>query len=311
MPVNIDYTPIGLLGALAGQAGESEAQQRQQVLNLQQQEMMNRQIAQSQAFSLQKAHDARQARAQYLKSPVADHVAERATERTTERDTELRQTRSQLDDMLGKGVIDATQYQKGILALMTGNKELLTQIFAQPKASAVKPNISNAEEVSAIREPFREKRRTLEQELQEVNKAVNDPKAAEYGTDLTDKKARQTELQKDIQDLYDQEGAAIGKWRAQGAKQYAPTDLPESAGTATITSYPEGTTPQEQSIYQMAQQVPGAKPILIRGQNPTATLAPSDTSDFPPASQFPEGHIGRRKSTGQTFIVQNGQWVPQ
>jgi hypothetical protein len=237
MPITIDYSPVAGLGALAGMAGQAEGQRAQQSADIaslqltnQAQAEANRNYAQSKAFSLQQAMADKFAAGQ-LRTPAADHIAEKNDLANKDKAAAQTQFKTQLDDMLSSGQIDTSQYGKGLLAYMTGNHAMMAQIMAEPKVKADKPNISNAEEVEIIRQPFRERRRGLEEQMQQVTKGLADPIATTAG--VANLKTQQTDLQQKIDALYDQEAIAIDQWR-KGGRKGAATPSPEGSGSITL-----------------------------------------------------------------------------
>jgi hypothetical protein len=239
MPITVQYGPIALAGGLATMAGQAEAQKTafQQSLQsgqlaLAQTSEANRARAQDRAFELQKAQ-ADRLMAEQTRTPAADHVAEKADIERADAAKEKAAFQKQLDAMLADGTIDQSQYQKGTMAYLTGNKTLMNQILAAPKAE--KPNISNAEEVDAIRQPFRERRRSLEQQLQAANKgAVEALTSSERDTALKQQKDTQAKIDAEFAG----ETAALDKWRKEGRGQL---ETPPAEGRVPqLTRGPDG-----------------------------------------------------------------------
>ena len=272
MPINIDYSPVGALTSAAAMAGQGEGQrqsfaQDMQLLDLtqRQNEAQMRQSAQNRAFDLQEAMASRQLAAQ-TRTPAADHIAERADLARSDRAAKQNQFKGQLDTMLSTGTIDPTQYQKGLMALMTGNETLMTHVLANPKATVEKPNISNAAELDVIREPFREKRRILESSLTSLNTNL-----AKFGSipEMAEPiKTQKNDIQKQIDDQFAQETAAIDKWRQAGHGQAATQATPgsgfltDASGQTTAISSDTGAFPGTGRMTTQATISPSMRAIL-------------------------------------------------
>lgn len=310
MPITVQYSPVtgmGLLAATAGAgAGRLEARKQQFAedvaslqLSQQAQAEANRQAAQNRAFSLQQAMADRMATEQ-RRTPAADHIAERVGLARAERDLEQKQFRTQLDSMLEKGSIDPAQYQKGLLAVMTGNSAMMAQIMATPKVTAERPNISNVEEVGIIRQSFREKRRRIETQSNKIlDNLFNPADIAVHGA----------AVQKQLDDLDTQETEALEKWRAEGRGQ-VPTEAPTATGSMTITRPPKRTprNQSEQNIlnYMRSQgsKMPGWEPTTettvfgLEGESGTPTKTGEGILMAPSVEQ---------RIVGQTYLLPNGK----
>jgi hypothetical protein len=136
MPIKVDYSPVGGLVSAAGQAGQAEAQQTQFSQGLQMAQLGMQQQAQDRAFDLQQAMAERTLAAQ-TRTPAADHIAEAASLRKASDAAKQKQYKDQLDSMLADNTIDRPQYQKGLMAVLTGNETLMQHILATPKADNI------------------------------------------------------------------------------------------------------------------------------------------------------------------------------
>jgi hypothetical protein len=318
MALRVDYSPVGALMSLASAAGRAQQQPvYAQDVSLSQAGGIGPMQAQTSdhAFSLQRAMADRIAAAQ-LRTPAADHIAERADLSRKRRVEEQKQYKDQLDEMLSAGTIDQTQYQKAIIAVLTGNDSLLTEVLKQPKApKPEKPNISNSQEVSLIREKYREQRRMASEELARVDKDLS----SEF-TATPEAKQKQADLKKQIAGLFDQEAADIEKWRKEGRGQEGEAETPQGKismsvngrpveqtaslqpGMGSVTTLP---SKSEQGIMDMARQMAGPGAAQIGMQPQTGTIS-GGAAPAPPAAQriagqsytLPNGKIGIWRGTG-------------
>jgi hypothetical protein len=240
MALNVEYGPISLAGALAASAGQAQGQAAGQQASLGSDlsllQTVNQRYGQDQAFRLQNAM-AQKTLAAQMRTPAADHIAEQAEVARQTRTNLQASYKTQLDKMLSSGTIDEGQYQKGMLAVMTGNETLMQHILATPKVTAEKPNISNAEEIDIIRQPFREKRKMLEQTLQKTNAEM--VKFASMPKFLEPLKRDAAKNQAALDASFAEETAAIDQWRKTGGK---PEVVAPSEGTGTMTSQIPGTS---------------------------------------------------------------------
>jgi len=288
MPINIQYGPASLTGALAYKAGKGAAAQadRQYLLQLQasaqrDQQIYNAKRAQDRAFQLQMA-TADKMLAARLKTPAADHMRTQADVARAEQ----QKVKDQLDKLAASGSITPEVYQKSIFGLLSGNKALITELLKPAKPLVEKPHISRAQEVDIIRKPFQERREVLGRE-------ISDP--------ITSKK-RKTELQKRMQEQFDKEATAVSQWREKGPSMYetAPAQMPQ-AGSGTISFTPERSA-SEQNILRFARGLAGESSSKIGGDQPVTrsfgTPAPpvaiqsnEDYMKLPPGTRFigPDG----------------------
>jgi hypothetical protein len=195
--------------------------------------------------------------------------------------------KTQLDKMLASGTIDEGQYQKGMLAVMTGNETLMQHILATPQATpqatVEKPNISNPEELDILRRPFEEKRKMLSSSLEEAQKDVvtfaGMPKL------LASAQKQAANLQAQIDAQFAQENAAVDQFRKQGSKPAADR-VPASPGTMSMSV--------------------GGVPVAIPPAAPAGTG--TMTSQIPGTPLRQTGSLGKPldKDTAMQFLQQAG-----
>jgi hypothetical protein len=274
MPIKIDYSPTGALLGLAGLAGQAERKRNAFAQDMQllefsqrQQEFQAQREAQDKSFELQRVMAERTLAAQ-MRTPAADHIKERADLEAATRNKHQTDVKAQLDSMKEKGAIDEAQYQKGLLAVMTGNEPLMQHILATPPA--VKPNISNSQTVDTIREPFRERRRMLEGQLGQVTKTIAEGLFGPGDKEAAQK--QQSDLMAQIDAQFAQETAALEQFRQHGQGGVA-APAEDDAGIGSI-SYTPALSTSEHNILSMARWMGGPEVAAkIGGDRPvTQTL---------------------------------------
>jgi hypothetical protein len=306
MPITIQYGPAGIAGGLAGMAGAGEARRQTfsegmqlSDLALRQNSEQYRQMAGDRAFALQSAMADRTTVAG-RKSPAADHIEERADIIRADKAANQKLVKDQLDKMLASGTIDPSQYQKGLMAVMTGNEGLMQHILANPKATVEKPNISNAEEVDIIREPFREKRRQMQTQFSSTIKNVYDPAEVEK---------QKATLQASLDAEFTKEAAAIDQWRKQGRGKTTETPTPGSgsltnaagrmtsissdtgalSGTGSMTATtPAARTPTNNSEQNILNILKGVGIKMPSWTPTTATATVGGSQQHTPPAAFPD-----------------------
>jgi hypothetical protein len=311
MALEINYSPVGALGSAAYQAGQAQGQQENFTQGLQLQDLDLRRQAQNRAFQLQSAMADRMVAAR-TRTPAAEHIAQQAGIARDARDDQQSQAKDQLDSMRSDGTIDPGQYQKGLIAVMTGNHELLSQVLAQPKA-----NLSNSEEFTELRTPFVEQRTLIKRQLSELEKSMLEP--VNQTPVLADslKKQHAEATQRFLQTFQD-EAKAVAERRGTG---HAP---PSSAQTAAIFGGPStGTPPGTASVTPVAgssivpQPAVGPQTPLI---DPTALHNYMRAHNITPAGGVPPvaPPIGKRiegmaysSPTGKVAIWRGDGWEPQ
>lgn len=308
MPITIQYGPAGLVGTLAVKAGEGagfaerqEADLRMAQLNLQAQAEANRKRAQNKAFELQKVVADRILAAQ-VKTPVADHVKEKADLERATQAAEQKTIRAQMDKMLASGIIDQDDYQKGILAMLTGNKGLVTDLFKPTKPATVKPNISGAQEVDIIRQPFHERRRLLEEQVGQLTKQLADPFTAQMG-ETENLKKQLAGVQKQIETEFQNEAAAIAEWRQKGGDLYAPKTAP-SPGTMSIAYTPQ-MSDSERDLLRWARELSGESSPKVGGDQATTLAPPTSTPTQRPPTEYPDAVWNNQHK--MWTVVRNGR----
>jgi hypothetical protein len=143
-----------------------------------------------------------------MKTPAADHIAERVNLARANRQNQQSQDQAQLDSLLSDGTIDQAQYQKGKMAILTGNRELMNQILATPKA-----NISTAQDLSMLRQKYGDRRKTLQTKYAATMRQT-------YGDDAVAKV--NTQFNTDLAALTKEEDDAVEGLRA-GSNKTATT----------------------------------------------------------------------------------------
>jgi hypothetical protein len=299
MPITIQYGPAGLAGALAVQAGQGEGRlDRQRLglqtaqLNLQAQHEANQVAAQNKAFELQQAVEDRREALQ-ARTPVADHVKEKADIERADQQKEQEAIRKQMAKMRTAGIISEAEHEKGILAMLTGAKGLVTQLFEPQKPGD--PSISNVKEVAIIQAKHRELRRPFYTRLQAIAKTLADEFSIEPKEKLQIEKGQ---LEAKIQAGMVQEAEEIDKIRQKGPGGSHPTAAAQAtvdaagniitpspaSGMGTIT-YSQGLSESEQGIVDAVKKMAGPKgQFTIRGQGPNAPVTASTET---PAQQPP------------------------
>jgi hypothetical protein len=277
MSLNVEYGPIGLAGALAVKAGQNEAGYKaqqvameQQRLSMEQQAETTRQAAQDKAFSLQEAQASQIALAQ-RRTPAAEHIAGALSASNLTKQDEQRQSLAQLDDMLEKGQITPTQYQNARAGVMTGSKALVDKAIMPPdQTDPMQKPVFQAQ-----RQMIHDKRTQLYNQMNEIRKATSDDFSAK--PPLTGPGSA-VEVQKQIDTTYEEEKNLWGDFAPKPA-------APETPGSSSMTPF---------------------KGWPSSGTTPAAAPAPA----APAWQGHPDGTTFTSRSTGQRFIMQNGQPVP-
>jgi hypothetical protein len=301
MAININYTPVGALSALATGAGQAQAQrtgfsQDMQLMNFAQGQQASAEQALLQSRQLQNAHQALMDRMSVQSTPVSDHIQERATLADQQRVQKQAAFKTQLDTMLQNGNITPDQYAKGQLAFLAGNETMMSQVMAAPKPVHEKPNITNAEEVDIIRSPFREQRKPLETQLQVLQKQQADPTTVTLGN-ASKYQAQIDQIQGQINDLYTKERDAIDTWRKGG-----PASLKAPAAPAPVGSYSMQRVPNEseQNIINLL----AAKGITLPSfQQQTGTAGKQITPEL--VAQLKQ-QFGADKEAARQWLRANG-----
>jgi hypothetical protein len=297
-------------------AGQGEGRLQQQdldlkyaQLNLQAQHEANQVAAQNRAFNLQEAAGTR--------TPVADHIAERAALAGVQ-DTKIQK---QLDSMFAAGSMDQGSYQRAKLALMTGNKELITDLLKPP--AATKPEhafISGTQEMETIREIFRERRRPLDSEEHLLQTKLADPTTAmSYPKGAAGMMARMVEIRRQRATEFANEEAAIATLRQQGLQPKTPTAqgsgaiiTPDGAATGSgsgTVSFSPTMTDSERNIMAWAraeaERIESGSSSRIKGpdQPVVSTLAPTPAQQ--PPAQYPDASWNDELKAWT--VIRNGQ----
>jgi hypothetical protein len=310
LPITIQYGPAGLAGALAVQsgAGAGLAQAQDQdfkyaQLNLQAQAEGNRVSAQNRAFDLQDAAEQFKQQ-QALKTPVADHIQEKADLYAAQKTAQQKVLQAQADKMLASGSIDQATHQKITFGIMEGNKDLVTHLFQPPKPGAAeKPAISNAEELDLIRQPFRERRKLLDQEEVGIRHKLADPDTQSmYPQQVVQGQQRLKEIAALRNSEFENETQAVNQRRQQGPQ--APTATPTQGGTVSFTPT---MTDSEQTVERFLQENAGnmAKVRVGGGGTVTGTVKPYNPT---PASAQPiSAPAKEQRIVGQSYLLPNGK----
>jgi hypothetical protein len=210
---------------------------------------------------------------------VADHVKEKADIERADKEKENEAIRKQMEKMRARGIITEGEHEKGILAMLTGAKGLVTQLFEPQKPAGA--TVSNAKEVEIIQSKHRELRRPFYTRLQAIAKSLGDPFSTEPREKLLIEK---TELEAKVKAGMEQEASDIDALRQKGGGgQVAPAQA--AGGTGKIT-YNPGLEESEQNIVDAVRGMAGPKArFTIRGGGPTTTEF--GTSEETPAQQPP------------------------
>lgn len=200
------------------------------------------------------------AKAAEARTPVADHIKLKADLVRQAQAEEEAKIKVQMDKMLSSGTMDKAEYDKATLAILTGNKTLVTDLLKPVKPAG--PTVSNAKEVGIIQSKHRELRKPLYARLQAIAKSLGDP----FSIDPPEKlKIEKAELEAKIKAGMTQEAADMEALRQRDGTPATPG---AAQGTGTITFSPEATE-SEQNILRWANELAGSGAKITGRTAPT------------------------------------------
>lgn len=171
MPINVNYSPVGLLSSLAAQMGQGEGQQQQfQNSMAMQQAQTQNMIAQANiqhqndAFALQKAMAERMAQQQ---TPVANHVEDALKFKQMSQHQDQIRVKQQLDIMLQSGTIQPADYQRAMLGVIAGDNNLMTKLFEPPTHQT---GIPQGKQLDAQLQPLKSNKQLVFKQMMEYQR---------------------------------------------------------------------------------------------------------------------------------------------
>lgn len=274
MPITIDYSPVGALGAAAAMAGRAAGQREQFAQGIQLADLdLRRQQAQDKAFALQTAIAQRKT-AEGTRTPAADHIAEHLALTQQARQDDQKRTMDQLDSLLQAGHITEKQHQQAKMGVLSGSKELIDRAII-PLGTADPMELPG---FRASLQMTRDKRTSLQEERKELFKAMQDPlnrakiPVIQAQIDAIDKE----KLPANYQEEQDMIMRATKKLAQPAAPEEAPTPSAQP-GFPDPSQFEEG--------HLLRHKTTGALYKLQRGIwtpfTPPAPAAPSPASPAP------------------------------
>lgn len=302
MALEVNYGPVGLLGAIAGMAGQREGAWKQAGLDMQATRMTQENIqqanqiaAQDRAHQLQAAMASKMAVAQKM-TPAAEHVSSYLEQQNAIKQHDQTQSRAQLDDMLNKGSITPEQYGRAVMGLLSGSKGLMDKAIMPPDTTDPMQKPIFAAKLQMIRD----QRAQMYDNLKDIRKAQMDvtmkvPDSTEIDP-VTGKvySTKEAELMAKINKTYTDEQSILssaapsppkasdtGTTGSDGIPRVPGTNIPilKSAnpadqgpvGSGYIATPIPGASPTEQNIMSLINKQVGPGIVGLRGQYPSIT----------------------------------------
>jgi len=223
MPIELRYSPItaGLeLARVAGLAqGTLTKEQRvQQLLGLIQGDRAQQAAreAEERAFRLQNALASRRASATSSRGisgqPAMSPAMQRLLSQNALQQQGLQQQQEHLDRLLASGEIDPAAYEKARLGLLSGNDTLVREAI-MPRTNEPR-RVTPAQELNLLRRPIQDKRRQLQEQLDELEKWRGAPNLSERFGSEEQFRARLDEVTSGLQQLNEKEKTIVAGYKA-------------------------------------------------------------------------------------------------
>ena len=271
MSLNVDYGPIGLAGALAVRAGQNEAAYKEQEIALQQQRLSMEQQAETARQTAQdKAFSLQQAQA----SQIA--LAQRRTPAAESVAGALSASNMTKQDQQRQSLAQLDDMlEKGQITpsqYQNARAGVMTGSKGLIDKAIMPPNEGDPMQKPIFQAQLRSIREQREAAYEEL-KQINEAKLDPF-------KSSQVPAGRDkvLQAQIDQTYADEQKILAQASPKPAAPETPGSASMTPFTGWPSDATAQP------------------------AAIAPTQS--------HPEGTVIRHQQTGQTLVMNNGQWTP-